>query len=250
MQVLAPGEAIYRSIPVGIGINGWDLSEPGHYIVKAGMEIEDQMYLSNDLMIRIAPPVSYEQEYLAQDYFTEEVARILYFEGSRYLQRANDTLQEVTSKFSTQNVARYTRLALTKPHMKSYKKLVIPPEAGGQATSAAEAGGWVDETKPNPDLVRKEMAKVLLKDQQEAATTFGHLTYEQKMVEYGEFLSEQGDMKEATEVLSTLHKTMSKDKVVDSAIDRIERIMNVYEKKATTTKTTRRTRRNKKETVK
>ncbi|NND34628.1 MAG: hypothetical protein HKN76_18725, partial [Saprospiraceae bacterium] len=243
MQVLQPGQAIYGSVPVGNGLNGWDMSEPGYYEIKAMLEVSGLHYISNTLQIRIAPPVSHEQEYWAQDYFSAEVARIMYFDGSKYLQKGNDTLREVVDRFEKQSVARHARLALTKPLMKAYKELRIPIEVSEVPMSAAEAGGWIEETKPDPETVRTEMAKVLLRDQKESVVTFGHLDYEKQMMDYGTFLYENGDPKDATDIVRSLHDTMADRNVIKSALARIDQKADTFEKAAANAKSSRSSRR-------
>ena len=243
MHVLQPDQAIYGSVPVGFGLNGWDMSEPGYYDVRAMVEMEDLHYVSNTLRVRIAPPVSYEQEYWAQDYFSTDVARIMYFDGSRYLQKGNDILREVSERFQEQSVTRHARLALTKPLMKTYKELRIPKEVQDMTMSAAEAGGWIEEIKPDPEKVQAEMAKVLLKDQKASVNTFGHLDYEKQMLDYGNFLFEQGEAKDASEVVRSLHATMSDRNVLSSALSRIDKQADSFENAANKAKSTRSSRR-------
>ena len=56
--------------------------------------------ISNPLRLRVAPPRSYEEEFLAQDFFSESVGRILAFDGSRVLSSGNDTLQQVVEQLN------------------------------------------------------------------------------------------------------------------------------------------------------
>ena len=93
-RVLAPGEAIYAPLLASVGKNGWDLSTPGNYSIQICLHLPSgEDIVSNELKLQVAPPKSYEDELLAQDFFTDDVGRVLTFEGTRVLHDATDTLR-------------------------------------------------------------------------------------------------------------------------------------------------------------
>lgn len=94
------GSSFYESLFISAGQNGWDLAEPGNYLIQIALHShdEEQDIISNPLHLRIAPPHGYDEELLAQDFFSEDVGRILTFNGSQILTTANDTLREVAER--------------------------------------------------------------------------------------------------------------------------------------------------------
>jgi len=57
-----------------------------------------EIVVSNVLRIYVASPASAAENRLAPDYFTEDVARVIAFEGAPELQKATATLQEVAAQ--------------------------------------------------------------------------------------------------------------------------------------------------------
>lgn len=93
-----PGESFYETVFASVGKNGWLIDEPGYYNIQVSLQINGNNIVSNDLRLRVFPPSGYDQEFLAQDFFSEEVGRILTFDGSHFLEKGNNILREVTEK--------------------------------------------------------------------------------------------------------------------------------------------------------
>ncbi len=68
--------------------------------------------MSRPLLLRIAPPRGYEEEVVAQDFFTDEVSRVLAFDGSRVLSEANKVLRDVVDRLGDRRVAKHARVPL------------------------------------------------------------------------------------------------------------------------------------------
>ena len=98
-KVLSPQDSVYGSLNIAAGTTGWNIAEPGMYSVQVALHLGDEDVVSNELQVRVAPPRSYEEEFVAQDFFSDEVGRVLTFNGSRHLEGANDTLREVVAQF-------------------------------------------------------------------------------------------------------------------------------------------------------
>ncbi len=60
-QVLNPGASIYESLFAAVGKNGWEISEPGYYVVQVALDIGGEHIVSNPLSVRVAPPIGYDE---------------------------------------------------------------------------------------------------------------------------------------------------------------------------------------------
>jgi hypothetical protein len=132
-EALMPGESLYAPLFVSAGENGWDVAEPGRYTVQVALHTEDQGDLvSNPLRLLVEPPRDerrYDAERLAEDFFSEEVGRTLYFGGTRFPEKANDTLREVTERLSDRRVALHANAALGNAVAREYRQLNLRTKA-------------------------------------------------------------------------------------------------------------------------
>ena len=110
--VLGPGQPIYESLFVGAGRNGWDLAEPGNYTIQVALHLDGEDLVSAPLRVRVAPPRSFEEQHLAQDFFSDQVGRVLAFDGSAVLDNATATLREVAERLPDRRVAVHAHIAL------------------------------------------------------------------------------------------------------------------------------------------
>lgn len=218
-MALRPAEAIYESLFVSAGINGWDIAEPGNYMIQAALQVNGEDIISDPLNLRVAPPRGYEEEVIAQDFFTEEVGRIIAFDGSRSLESGNDTLREVIGKLDDRRVALHASLALGTVLASDYKQLVVDPEAPGK--------GLKIEVRPSePEEASALLSKALTDQPQVAAETLGHIDLKVYTDRASEKLSQQGATDAAVKLQDTLYETMSTRtvrgrKVLDSVLQEI-----------------------------
>ena len=224
-KVLHPGESIYSSLFLGAGVNGWDLAEPGVYHVQAALHMEDEDVVSNALRVRVAPPRSYEEEFLAQDFFSEDVGRTLAFGGTRYLEGANDTLRNVAEQLEDRRVAKHAHLALGNPLTRDYKRLVVEREANAAAKAIK-----VEEAKP--EEAAKQLAQALMQDPDEAAGTLGHIAYKAQVDQYAAFLADHGEADEAAARLQKAEKTLAARGVLPSVLKDMKQQRATYAKKS------------------
>ncbi|MCY1071375.1 hypothetical protein OV090_41920 [Nannocystis sp. RBIL2] len=120
---LAPGQSITEALYVSAGRNGFDISAPGRYCLQAAVLLKgDTAVVSPPLELRIAPPLSREQEIVAQDYFSEDVARVMAFDGSTVLTRANDTLREI-AEMEASRAAIHAKIALAMPQVHPWQTI-------------------------------------------------------------------------------------------------------------------------------
>ncbi len=228
-KALTPNESIYGSLNIAAGLSGWNLAEPGYYTVQVALHREEEDVVSNELQVRIAPPRSYEEEFVAQDFFSEEVGRVLAFNGTRYLDQANDTLRQVVDQFGDKRVAHHARLALGNPLTRSYKLLNVAddPEAAAQDQEKR-----FKVLKAKPDEAREALSHALLDEPAEAADTLGHIAYKQVVEQYSAFLDEEGDPKAAASTMQKAEKTLADRGVLDSVIHTMEVQRKRYAKKS------------------
>ena len=202
-QVLMPDESLYESRFISVGLRGWCISNPGIYTVRAVLRMNGQTtILSNPLRLRVAPPRSYEEEFLAQDLFTEEVGRVLAFDGSRFLHKGNDTLRELVERFPDHEGAIHARIALAKSAAIPYKLLDLEQMREGNK-----------KLRVLPVLEQEAeeyFSAALTQQQQTAADTLCHIDYKFYMESYTEFLTQQGNTSAAKETQTELYNTLSK----------------------------------------
>ena len=228
-KALAPGESVYGSLTIATGINGWNIAEPGFYTVQVALHREEEDVVSNDLQVRIAPPRSYEEEFVAQDFFSEEVGRTLAFHGTRYLDQANDTLRQVVDQFGDKRVAHHARLALGNPLTRNYKLLKVDEDP---KAAAQDQPKQFKVLKAKPDEAREALSHALLDEPAEAADTLGHIEYKQVVERYSAFLAEEGDPKAAASTMQKAEKTLAERGVLDSVISTMEAQRKRYAKKS------------------
>jgi hypothetical protein len=227
--VLEPGASIYESLFVGAGRNGWDLAEPGRYAIQAVLQIGDEDFTSNVLALRVRPPRSYEEENLAQDLFTDNVGRVLAFDGSRVLTQANDVLREAAARFSEQPIAHHALVALSRPQMQDCKVLKLPGTQIGMEP-AADVGGHIAIVKAQPDEAKKEMTMALFTEPQQAAQTLGHVDYRSYAEDLSRSLARGGDSKAAAEIQGDLLSVLQARDVAPQVLAQVKQKGDEYAK--------------------
>jgi hypothetical protein len=224
--VLYPGESIYAPLGVSAGLNGWDIADPGRYLVQVALHRDDEDLVSNELYLRVAPPRRYEEELIAQDVFTEDVGRVLSVRGSEVLSDANDVLRTVVEQLGDRRIAIHAAVALAAPESKDYKVLTPAPDT--------EAGLKVESRAAKPKEARRLLDQALMSRRQDAAETLGHIRYLRETDAASEFLAQTGDPAAAAETQSVAYETLSNRtvlnrKVLSSVLDVVARKRDDYE---------------------
>jgi len=219
-STLNPGESIYASLYASSGINGWDLAEPGNYLVQVCLHLADQDVVSAPMALKVAPPRGFEEERLAQDFFSDDVGRILSFDGSRCLEGGLNVLRETCERLPDHRVSVHARVALGQSLGRNFKQLNIG-EGRMPLRSAGSAGGAVGVAKAKVEDARKELAAALLKRPDLAAETLGHVDYKYYVDAFAAWLEANGDRKEAENVQAALYKTLAARKVSPKVLAQI-----------------------------
>ncbi|QFY82710.1 hypothetical protein D0808_15535 [Bacillus subtilis] len=223
-KIIMPGDSIYESIFLSVGKNGWLIDDPGHYTIQAIIQINGENIRSNPLKIRVTPPTGYDQEYLAQDFFSDDVGRILAFDGSRFLKSGNNILHEVTEKLSDRAVSLHAHIALARPLSYNYKIMNFERKA-------EDLSSQITILPAQPEEARNHFAAALTERQQLAAQTLSHVDYKEYMESYSNFLSNLGEDKEAARIQSVLYHTLSERNVLDRVLHDIKNRQAYYEEK-------------------
>lgn len=215
LRVLMPGESTYESLFASVGKGGWQIAEPGYYTIQVALHQEDteEDLVSNPLRLRIAPPRSYDEEFLAQDFFSEDVGRILTFDGSQVLANGNDTLREVSAKLSDRAVAFHAEVALASVMAKEYKILDLDDPNHPK----------IKVISPKVEEARKEFAAALTDQPKMAAKSLGHIDYKYYVDRFSDWLQKQGDVQGAVDVQDKLLETLSARGVANRVLQAIKK---------------------------
>jgi hypothetical protein len=219
-KVLQPGEAIYGSVYVTAGLNGVDIAEPGRYTLQAAMHRPDGDIVSRPLNLRIAPPRGFEEEVVAQDFFSDEVSRVLAFDGSRVLGEANKVLRDVVDRLGDRRVAKHARVPLGLSVAEPNKVLTVAAsEAAARGPSARKA---IKVEAAQPQRAESELKAALMTKPDVAAESLGHIDYKVYVDELTHLLETQGNTDEAAETQDTLYKIMAARNVLPEVLSEID----------------------------
>lgn len=221
-RVLQPGEAIYGSAYVTAGLNGLDVAEPGRYILQAALHGPAGDIVSKPLLLRIAPPRGFEEEVIAQDFFSDEVGRVLAFDGSRVLNDANRTLREVVERLADRRVAKHARVPLALAISERRKVLTVAPGPEKTLKPAAAVGGAIKVEAAQPDRAASELKSALLHNADVAAESLGHIDYKVYVDALTRLLEAEGETQEAAAAQDTMYKILAARNVLPRVLDEIE----------------------------
>ena len=169
-KVLQPEESIYAPMLASMGPNGWNISDPGTYGIQVCLHLPSgEDILSNELRIVVEPARTTEDETIAQDYFTEDVGRVIALEGSRVLDAATDTLAEIADKFRHRRVAVHANLVLGVPLATEYKVLSRDSKHDDQPFR-------IEALPARPAEAKDRLVSALSGDPTRSAESFGHVT--------------------------------------------------------------------------
>jgi hypothetical protein len=223
--VLGSGKSMYESLFVAAGQGGWLLAEPGTYVVQACLHLPQEDVVSNACTIRIAPPLEKLDERLAQDYFSDEVGRVLAFDGSGYFGAANNALREIVAQLGDRRATPHAQVALNMSGLRNLKQLDLNDKAELRIVTIGARG----------KEARTELDDCLGKRAKEAAETLGHIDYNEYVNRYYDALMAEGDKEAVRGSLSTFvsaQQTLRQRGVVKEVVDALGQRIQEVEKKA------------------
>lgn len=189
--MLQPGEAIYQSLFLSAGTGGWLISDPGTYTVYAATDMgQGSAALSRPLTIVVDRPSGSEAERLAGDVFTKEVAHTLAFGGSRVLEGANETLQQVAERLPESRVA-----------VQANAVLGTPMAADGKVLTITAEGEEIVEVVPGAPGEARELLSAALGDFDRAADSLGHIAVAEQTKRLAAVMAVEGDTSARADLL-------------------------------------------------
>lgn len=206
---LKPGESLYAAHFVAASGDGWLIDEPGFYLIQAAVQVDGELIMSDALRIFVSPPASEAENKLAPDYFREDVARVLAFNGAPALEKATDTLREVVERTPSNPAAVHAAVAVNDPAKRPFKLLAAGKGRAEMAIRSTTAKG---------DASVKEEVAALTEKPDQAAETLGHIGYRRTAEELVEALGEAGRQKEAQKVQKTLVQTLERRGVLKTVV--------------------------------
>ncbi len=209
ITVIESKKSIYHPLFVSAGVNGWDIAEPGIYLIQVAIKNDEEYIISNPLTIRVAPPHGYDEEFIAQDLFSEDVGRVLALNGSRFLDTANNALSEVVERLPKSRVAYHARMALGNPLSRDYKLLTL------------DKGKGLKIFKKDVKGATKELDAALIENISDSTETLGHINYKNIVDSYCEFLSGEGLDDVAAKCQGEMHKEFTTRQVLQSVLQQI-----------------------------
>lgn len=218
-EVLAPGASKYASLYVSSGATGWALAEPGGYTAQVALRRGEEDIVSRPLRLRVAPPGGHDEELLAQDFFADDVGRIVAFDGSRFLSAGNDVLREVAARLPARRVALHAALALGECLTRADKELV--------ADAKEPMGMRFREAPADPKTARALLGRALEANAPTMAESLGHIDFQWYVDRFTDWLEQQGDPAAGRAAQDKLLATLSARvvrgrKVLDSVLARIQ----------------------------
>ena len=209
---LLPGDSLYGTVLASAGLNGWDVAEPGTYVIQAAAHVRGEDVISAPFPLEIAPPRSREEETAAGDLFTQDAARVLLFNGTRFLERGNRALEEVVERFPGRRIALHARVALGSPLTVDYKRLV--PTDGGRGVD-------LRVTRAKPHEAARLLEPALVERAATAAETMGHIRYRTVAERLAVRLADQGADAAAARTLDSAIGALVRRPVKREVIDEL-----------------------------
>lgn len=211
---LKPGESVYASHFVGASPEGWLVDEPGFYAIQAAVIVSGQPVRSNVLRIYVSPPAEESENVLASDYFCEDVARVLAFQGAPALGKANGLLWNLTECCPGNPAAIHAAVALSNPMLRQFKIL----QTGETRNDLSFSTDSREVEKGS-----KIQMETLVTKPDVAAQTLGHISYFSSMEHLSKLLEDSGEKGEAIEVQKNAVETMERRNVLKSVVDAAKR---------------------------
>lgn len=218
--VIESNKSVYHPLFVSAGMNGWDIAEPGIYHIQIAIKNGEEDIISNLLTIRVAPPHGYDEEFIAQDLFSEDVGRVLALNGSRFLETANNTLSDVVDRLPKSRAACHARMALGVPLSIDYKILSL------------DKGKNFEILKKDVKGVAKKLGVALTDNVSEAAETLGHINYKNSVDRYCKFLSDEGSNDVAAKCQGEMHREFTTRQVLPIVLQQILETQKSYGSKS------------------
>ncbi|GAA3568920.1 hypothetical protein GCM10022395_18370 [Snuella lapsa] len=229
--ILAPNESIYHSFFISAGPDKWYIKESGTYSINAKLLHDDQIYCSNTMELHVLNPTSETQVVHSSQYFTDQVARVLYFNGSRVLTEANDTLAKVVSELPELNAAMHAAVALANPYTKEYNVLTFPDATIPTSIDAAVSNNAsITVEEPNAKIALDYLLEAT-KDMDKFMDSYGHIQTVNQVDVLTETLLASKSKKDAQAIQQKMISSFKERGVLSKVIDDLENKLNAIKGK-------------------
>ncbi len=218
-ESLQPGNSKYGTHFISAGIGQWYIDEPGYYQLQACVKTENGYVVSNIFRIRVTPPSHYDQSLIAQDYFSDDVGRVLQFDGSVAMAGANNTLQLVTDKLVKSNAAVHANIALAIPKSRGFKQMEF-----------SKNKFQINVAQPNISEAKKFFSRVFGDDAPGKLTSslsnnlasLGHIDSERYIQQFAKMLLAAGGKEEARTALGAVLQQFVNKGVIKPVCNRLD----------------------------
>ncbi len=220
-RVLGSSESMYASLLVSVGSRGWMIDAPGIYDVQVCLHLEKEDIVSSRLGIRVMPPYSRDEEYLAQDFFCDAVGRAFYFNGSCCLTKANDIFAETIERLPERKVGIHADVALNMPKTRNFKQL-----------TASEKGYSIHEI-PAEEKTIEHLAQTFgsTPDRaKSAADTLGNIKCNSCFQNLATALETTGKKSLELEVARNIYSAFEERKIIDNELRNLRNLIQEIEK--------------------
>jgi len=208
------GESLYGSHLISTATGGFTIDEAGFYKLQAAIDLGGEIVVSNVLRLFVGSPAGNEEASLAPDFFTEDVGRVLSFNGVPALSSAEDLLREVIAKCPDNPATSHAKVALSAPQLRDFK--VLDLDAGREGMKLSSVSNKVSKAAA-------EQTDALLSKPDETADTIGNIRYFAQLRSVAEALEEHGAEDKAVEVMEKSIEVMKHRNILASVIDNAER---------------------------
>jgi hypothetical protein len=176
------------------------------------LQVNGEEVPSNELVIHVEPPSGrYKmlQKRLDQDYFCDDVGRIIALDGSRLLaERKKKILSEVIERLSDHPAAIHASVAWGIPLTRKYNRLHWDGDRSGRRKQF-RIQSWPDQ----PQEARTRLDMALTVHKKTAIESLGHIDYKWYVDLFSDWVFEKGDVDGAVKIQDDLLKTMSARRV-------------------------------------
>jgi len=225
--VMMPGESIFGSVMVSVGSEGWMIDDPGTYNIEGILHLDGGDLVARPLLIRVQRAHSFEEDIIAQDFLTRDMASLIASGGSLLLSGCNDILNEITNRFRGHRVALHAHRLLGTTMVRDHKLLLIEGNIPYGST-VADIGGQFSVI--NADLKEGMMHLLAAVDDTDdrAIETFGHIGYLELVNRTSDQLMIAGRKTDAVKLQTTMLETMTRRQVKASVIDGISQTIKRF----------------------
>ncbi len=215
-------DSIYNGFFISASPEEWHIKESGTYTISAKVFNDGKVYNSNKMKLNVLNPKSETEAVLSTKYFSKEVARILYFNGSTVLKEGNQVLDDILKEIPKSNVAIHAAVALANPLTMDYKNLIFKDDTALEMVdSAAAVDASIKVQKADKKLALKYLSKAT-EDLDKLMDSYGHIQAEKQLNTMINVLHANKSEKEADEIQTKMIEQFKQRGVPDNILKNLK----------------------------